>query len=497
MAFFNFHFDPYDFRHMFPDMERSVNHCSGKRLLSGLACLIVASCASVSVDDEARVGASLDQQVRAQVGVTDDPELRRFTKALGARLVAVAEPNPYQFRFEILDQPEPNAFAAPGGYVYISRGLMVLVDSEDELAGVVGHEISHVTRRHHVQQAKQSVIPGLLSAPGRIVGVVNEDVGRVMTSPFDAYIAGYSRSQETEADSVGMAVAARAGYDPAALGEILQRIDGTVSFLTGETRQASWTDSHPTTPDRVENIENQAAQLSVVDSPSLAGGETGFLELLDGLWIGPNPEAGVFDGQRFIQPVLGMEITFPEAWDTFNSASMVGAMTESQDAVIVVGASPRLATPETMAQALASEVRQATGLEPIENRRVEIGDWEGHLLQFVEGGGDSTVGVYYLFVDSGEVIYELVAGAEDKYRGALRETALSLGPADSADIAKVTGLRLRIVTAREGESLLDFAARSDNLLEPAALALINDLPPDHSLGAGQKVKIAREEACCR
>ena len=459
--------------------------------------LALSACATVTVEDEVQAGSGLDQQVRQQIGTVTDSPVSPFVEELGLRLAGYAEPNPYRFRFAVIDQAEPNAFAAPGGYVYVSRGLLTLVESEDELAGVLGHEISHVTRRHHVRQAQRSILPGILSVPGRVVGVVNEDVGRVMTSPLDAYVAGYSRSQETEADTVGMGVAARAGYEPGALALILDRIEDTATMLSGQQRQASWTDTHPTTPDRVANIEQRGAQLEVAQVPPLMANRDKFLDLLDGLWIGENPEAGVFEGQRFIQPALGIEITFPDGWQTFNSASMVGAVTQSEDAVIVVGASRRVEDPAIMAEALAAKVRQAAGLEPVESRAVEIGDWPGYLLQFVEGSGEDAVGVYYLFVDSGKIMYQLVAGAADSYRPALRETALSLKPAKAPDIAKIEGLRLRIVQARSGETLSKAATRQGNALNDAALALINGMSVDTVLTAGSRFKIARNEPCCQ
>ena len=151
---------------------------------------------------------------------------------------------PYYFKFRVIDQAEPNAFATPGGYIFISRGLLALVNSEDELAGILAHEISHVTLRHHARQAQRGVLPSVLQMPGRAIGaVVGEDVGEVINAPLaaagTAYLSSYSRAQEQEADRAGLQLAARAGYDPAALARALDNLDRPSRCCTDTTARSS------------------------------------------------------------------------------------------------------------------------------------------------------------------------------------------------------------------------------------------------------------------
>ena len=151
--------------------------------------LLAAGCSStgnITVADEEQAGSQLARQVENQVGYYNDTYLKNYVDSIGRRLVAVLGPTPYSFRFQIIDQAEPNAFATPGGYVYVSRGLLALINSEDELAGILAHEISHVTERHHAQQAQRSTLPGLLTVPGNVVGsVVSPDVGKAINAPLE------------------------------------------------------------------------------------------------------------------------------------------------------------------------------------------------------------------------------------------------------------------------------------------------------------------------
>ena len=245
-----------------------------------LAVLVLAatltSCATsvITPEQETSAGAAMQQQVADQIGLYMAPELERYVDAVGQRLVNALGETPYRFQFAIVDQFEPNAFASPGGYIYVSRGLLAQMNSEAELAGVLAHEISHVTRRHHTKQAGRGLGAGLLTLPGRAVGVVSKDLGNMINTPINyagkVYLSSFSRGQESEADDYGMRLAAAAGYDPLALVDALEGIERTVYLLTGEHHEATFFDTHPTTPQRVSDIQTLSAIVTVTTAPPLA-----------------------------------------------------------------------------------------------------------------------------------------------------------------------------------------------------------------------------------
>src|SRR5436190_1818637 len=220
-------------------------------------------------------GAKVAKLVEEQIGLYKAPATEEFLREVGQRLVAEAKADRWRFQFQIVDQLEPNAFAIPGGGIYISRGLLALVTSEDELAGVLAHEIAHVTERHAARQQRKGFLPSILSIPGSIVGnVVSENIGDLINAPIGAvsgaWIRKYSRGQEKDADRIGIRTAATAGYDPAELGSMLARLEADVAAKTGEERRFNIFDSHPMTSTRVRDIQRDAQRLEKSAHPAIA-----------------------------------------------------------------------------------------------------------------------------------------------------------------------------------------------------------------------------------
>ncbi len=462
--------------------------------------LALTGCAStVTVEQEEAAGASLAEQVENQIGLYNDDYLKNYVDAVGRRLVAELGATPYSFRFHVVDQAKPNAFATPGGYIYLSRGIMALVNTEDELAGVLAHEISHVTQRHHAKQASRGVLPGLLTVPGRVVGsVVSEDVGKMINAPIEGagkvYLSSFSRGQESEADQVGMRLAGRAGYDPAALAAILGNLGATIESLTGQQQKFSFFDSHPTTPTRVADIESAAAGVPWRGSTPFAKDQAALLKRLDGLWWGPNnPAQGIFEGQKFMQPDLNFTATFPAGWHAVNTPQFVGAFEPEQQAIVVIGTAGPPVDPSQFARAFVKKLRAEAGVEPAENRKVELGEWPAHLVRIADPSGESPVSIYYLWVASPRLTFQLIGAGTDEYRDALRDTAMSLRNLTPEEATSIVGYRVRIAAAQAGETLTELSAREDNVWSAELTAAANGLPVDAVLEQGALIKILRRE----
>lgn len=265
-----------------------------------------------------------------------EPALAAYVQAVGAKLAAVSERPAGPWQFLVVDRPEPNAFALPGGHVYVTRGLLALANSEDELAGVLGHEIAHVTASHSTKRLGAAVATAPLAIAsglaGLAVGIVSPALGSAVAGAGELVTEGlvlapYSREQEHEADEIGQTLAARAGYDPAALPRFLETLDREVALAPGQKREgSSFFDSHPLTPDRVARTEERARQLARAAASPIAGARGAFLAKLDGLVVGEDPAQGVFQGRVFLQPELGLALDFPAGWKTRNTNEAVGAL---------------------------------------------------------------------------------------------------------------------------------------------------------------------------
>jgi predicted Zn-dependent protease len=351
-------------------------------------------------------GAEVSKLVEQQIGLYHAPKTEEYLRELGARLVTVVNDPRWKFSFQIVDQAEPNAFAIPGGGIYVSRGLLVLVNREDELAGVLGHEMAHVTQRHSARQQRKGFLPSLLSVPGNIVGsVVGENLGALINAPIDtvggAWLSRYSRNQESESDRIGTRTAAQAGCDPTALADILSRLDREVASQTGEERQFSIFDSHPMTETRLKDIRSRAAALTPATKPGVTSDTASLFATLDGLCWGENPDTGVFHKNQFLQPVAGFTITFPQGWKNKNTPQFVISAHPKQEAVMMLGIAGAESDPEAMGQKFIQRMRTKAHTEPVSTRKTSAGEFPAFVVTYLDRSGRTPAYLHFAWVAMG------------------------------------------------------------------------------------------------
>jgi predicted Zn-dependent protease len=443
-------------------------------------------------------GAQAAKLVEQQIGLYSHPEAEAYLRKVGERLGTIVNDPRWKFSFQIVDQAEPNAFSIPGGAVYVSRGLLALIEREDELAGVLGHEMAHVTQRHLARQQHKGFLPGLLSLPGNVVGnVVGENLGALINAPIDtvggAWLSAYSRSQEREADRIGIRTAAQAGYDPAALGEILARLERDVANQSGKERRFSIFDNHPMTDDRMKDIQRRAPGLAPAALPPIAQDRAALFAKLDGLWWGENPESGVFHQEQFLHPVTGITLTFPAGWKDRNTPQYVISVHPQQEAMLLLGIAGQASDPEAIGEKFIAQMRSEARIEPVSARKFLLGEFPAFVVTYLDRSGRTPTYLHFAWASMAGKTFQLIGLAPEKHRETLRNAALSLRPMTDAERGTVTGKRLRIITARQGERLEALAARSGNVWSPAYTALVNNLDPEVFMREGQLVKIARLE----
>jgi predicted Zn-dependent protease len=400
----------------------------------------------------------------------------------------------------VLDQAEPNAFAAPGGPVYVSRGLLALAQSEDELASVLGHEITHVERRHTVRQMSRRWVPGtLLALPGRIVGLFAADVGSLLASPFEQLgaltMAKYGRSQEAESDEHGQQLAAAAGYDPAALGPILARMERFVAAVTAGPRKPSFFDSHPPTPDRVQGIAERATLLTAAPRAPGSLDAEAFMQRLDGMVFGANPAQGEFRGRLFVHPDLDVAIALPLGWKTINTARLAGAAEPDGRAMVFYGVAARgdAADAAKLAQKRREQLEREAGLVPARDEAQQLGDRTAHLLVYTDGSGSEAVHAFFVWIHFAGMVHQLAGLAPESFRSDLRACVDSLRTLTSEERESFEVRRLRLVAAQGGESIAVLGKRAGNKLDAATTAILNGVDVDATLPAGRLIKIVRAE----
>ncbi|MEZ5196732.1 MAG: M48 family metalloprotease [Bacteroidales bacterium] len=342
-----------------------------------------------------QIGAESAIQVEQTIGIYNDSALTSYVQAVGQRLVGALGESPFTFQFHVVDMAEPNAFALPGGYIYISRGLLSLVNDEAELACVMGHEMIHVTKRHAIKQMKKSIFPCILHIPGAVVGMFNSNLGNIINAPVslgsELFLKNYSRKQESEADKLGIKLASIAGYNPEKLAIILERLSTDVEHLTGESEKRSYFSSHPYTPKRVENIEKEIAELQWTEKAAIAPDTKSLYEKIAGMVYGPNPAQGIFDSTFFMHPDLNLSITFPDGWKTINVPVAVGAVQKDGEARLVYMINDSVVEPDTIGKAFADYLKKEYKLKPDQNQSIDINGFPAYVVSITDATGQQPV----------------------------------------------------------------------------------------------------------
>jgi len=323
-------------------------------------------------------GAKAHQQVIAESGVVADTKLQAYVDGIGQKLAQQSHRANLKWTFTVLDSPEINAFALPGGYVYVTRGIMAYLDSEADLAGVLGHEIGHVTARHGAQRATRQQTAGVGVAAATILGVLIEGVIGVQGAAQAASqigqgmaagrLANYSREQETQADALGAEYLARTRYDPRNMIDVIQVLKNQERFAADQARaegkavpeggeRGSWLASHPSNDQRLADIRQVATRYSGTYD---ADGRERYLKAIEGLNFGDSPAQGLVRGRGFYHSDLGIALTAPAGWRIDNSAEAVLMTNPAADAGLMLRLVPQLAG-STHEEIIRNVVKPADG----------------------------------------------------------------------------------------------------------------------------------------
>ncbi len=439
---------------------------------------------------ERALGERASREVERTFGFLEDPAIGAYVSQVGDRVAAETPESGFSYQFRVVEMDEPNAFALPGGYVFVSRGLLALTNSEAELAGILGHEIGHVAARHGTNQASVQAPMRIATGLGALAtGFVSRSLGELVAGAGDrateALFASYGREQEREADELGQRFMVAAGYDPAGLPEALDTLHRH-AVLQGEDGRPGFFSSHPSTPERVAATRARAAAVPpasrVVPSPRAA-----HLHAIDGLRTGPDPAQGVFVGETFVQPELGFAIRFPPGWERSNARDFVAARTDS--ALLLVSLAGKGNDPMTVARAVTREDAFDGAL-----RVGTIGTLPAVRTEVDARVDGRAAKLDLAWVASGGLVYQVLgASVESKDRRAVHVSTNSFRPADASDRAGIRVERLRLRKAAAGETVGAVAARARSRGEPAELEVLNGRPPGARLAAGEWVKILREE----
>jgi len=445
----------------------------------------------MSPQEERQAGRREAEEVERTIGLVREAGVVQYVEAIGARLARTSGRPDIAWNWAVADDPDANAFALPGGWVYVTRGLLVLTNREDELAGVVAHEMAHVMERHAARRvAAATPVAVLFGVPSALLGLASRslggivgDAGRVVSG---LTLAPYSREQELEADRVGVALIARAGWDPHALAEAINTLERAAA-LAGATTRSSFFATHPAAPQRVANIDGLARSVSVAEATPIVSGRAELLNRLDGLVIGNSAAHGIFVGRVFLHADLDVAIETPVDWTTANGPEAAGAVSPDESAVLVLQVVGHGDDPVAGARADGLTEAHVKAL-----RRLRIAQQPAAALSASTRGGAQ---VTLTWIAHRARIFRVTAVCrrEDcaRYSAELERATMTFRPLRAEDHARITESRLRIRPAKAGERIAQVLARSGGVTwSPAQAAVANGVATERPLERDWPVKVA-------
>ncbi|MFW6202345.1 MAG: M48 family metalloprotease, partial [Gemmatimonadota bacterium] len=442
----------------------------------------------ISESREIEMGREYDQQIVAQMGLYPDSALQRHVHRLGTRLAANSERPELPWTFRVIDDPIVNAFALPGGFIYITRGILAHMNSEAELAAVLGHEIGHVTARHSASQMSQAMLAqvGLAATVAFVPGA--EDFAGVANVGLGLLMMKYGRDDERQSDALGLRYMHAAGYDAREMPAVFEML-GRVTEAAGGSGVPSWLSTHPAPEDRRERIAAQLEQLP----PSTTGGEPivdreGYLRRLDTITFGPDPRQGFFRDATFLHPDMRFRLVFPEEWATQNTAAAVMAGSPQEDAVFQLTLAESKDA-RTAARTFVEESGVSASM-PVERG---INGLRALTFGFVaEQDDDSSLEGAAAFIEHDGRVFRLLGYSPrarwPDYNPAFERTMGSFDVLDDPEVLNVQPWRVDILELDRATTLAQLASDPDVPVDADVLALINGVEPTAQVPAGRLVK---------
>jgi len=303
----------------------------------------------LSESDEVALGQQSDQEVIDQYGIYPDAKLSAYVTEVGQKMAQISHRPQLSYQFKVLDSPVVNAFAVPGGYVYVTRGILSYLNDEAELAGVVGHELGHVNARHTAKQYSQMQLAQIGLGLGVMLSEDFRKYAGLAQFGVNLLFLKFSRDDERQADDLGVEYSSKVGYDSyrmAAFFETLERLSGG----SANSGLPDWFSTHPNPVDRIGAVRKKTAQWQTkLAGASFAVNRDPYLHSVDGILQGEDPRQGYVENAIFYQPTMKFTFPVPKDWTLNNTPKQVQILSPKEDAVIMFAMQPN-ATPQAVAQ---------------------------------------------------------------------------------------------------------------------------------------------------
>lgn len=438
----------------------AVNPVTGDRQLS-----------LISEAQEIQMGQQAAQQVAQSIGLVDDQALQQYVQRIGTAMAVQSERPNLPWTFGVVDDPTPNAFALPGGPIFVTRGLLGLMRSEAELAGVLGHEIGHITAKHSVTLMSRAQIAQIGLGVGSILVPEIAQLGQVAGAGLQLLFLSYGRDAERQADDLGFRYALQQNYDVRDMVNVFAQLQ-RAGEAAGQSPLPTWLASHPYPEERIQRIQQALAELDR-DLGSTNSNVNAYMNRIENLVYGVNPRAGFFEGPLFLHPDLRFRLQFPQGWNTQNLAQSVSGISPDQDAIMQL----------TLAQGsevqAANQFFQQQGMESSQVSRTTINGFPAVTGYFQAQTQDGTLAGVAAFISFDNRTYQILAYTPaqllQRYDRVFRDAIGSFARLTDPRALNAQPDRIAIVRTTRAMTLAEFNRQYPSTIEIAELALINQL----------------------
>ena len=437
----------------------------------------------VSESQEIEMGKQGAAETLASMPLVADSNVQRYVRRVAMELVGVAERPNLPWNFYVLDDAAVNAFAYPGGFIFVTRGILTHMNSEAELAGVLGHEIGHVTARHTASQITKQQLAQIGLVAGSVLSTTVAQMAGVASQGLGMLFMKFGRDAEYQADELGFRYMTRDNYDPHAMSSMFQMLQRQ-SAMGGAGRLPEWQSTHPDPENRVAKNEERLKGFQATGA--LKSNRDGFLQVVDGLVFGEDPRDGYFEANVFYHPNFKFRFTFPQGWKTQNlAASVIGASPE-QDAVVRLSLG-KGAPQQALQQFLGQQGIRAgqTSTNPINGSPAATAEFQAQTEQGQLAGLVS-------YVQLGGQTYQVLAyTTAQKYQSKVNQllgSVQSIAPLTDQSKLNVQPVRVRLVKLSKDMTIDAFNRDYPSKIPFEYVAIINGTEPGTLLKAGTLVK---------
>jgi predicted Zn-dependent protease len=439
------------------------------------------------------MGQQSDPEIKAYMGVYEDPELQRFINEKGQQMAAVSHRKNLKYQFKIVDSPVVNAFAVPGGYMYFTRGIMAHFNNEAEFAGVLGHEIGHITARHSAKQYSNAMLAQIGLVAGSVISPTFAQYADLAGQGLSLLFLKFGRDAESQSDKLGVEYSTKIGYDAQEMSEFFSTLD-RLREVSGSAEVPTFLSTHPDPADRERKVSKMAKDWKTkVDANSLKVGRDSYLRMIDGIIYGDDPRQGFAENNMFYHPVLKFQFPIPAQWKLTNTPQQVQIVEPQGQAFMLL----TLAEGNDL-EAATQSLLQKYQLQPIKSARETVNGLNAVAViadqAAQQGQQQASVRTLIYTIQYGGNIYAMIgASAKQTFNGyanVFQNTMRSFAELTDQEKINREPERVRIKTVDRTTTLQNvltgFQTPSNRLEE---LAVLNGMRLNETVEAGTLIKV--------